>query len=319
MSEAATELHARLQSEFLQKETGPYLSWDTVNAPMIRQWCEAMQVQGAPELNDAGQVVAPPTMLQVWTMIGYEGVRPPGSAETNPFAALVAMEAAGYEAVVAVNCEQEYFADVVVGDDLRFVSQIESISAEKITALGTGFFVTELSRHYNQRDELVGEMRFRVFQYKPHAPATRAESRAAADGPMQIERLPPLKNGDNDFFWDGANEGKLLIQRCTACETLRHPPGPMCCQCRSMSWDTVESSGRGTVYSFVVMHYPEIPPFEYPNPIVLVELEEGTRLVTQLPGVKPRDIAIGMPVEVFFEEVEEGLTLPQFKPVEEPV
>ena len=78
--------------------------------------------------------------------------------------------------------------------------------------------------------------------------------------------------------------------------------------------ESVEASGRGTVHSFVVAHHPPIPPFEYPNVIALVELEEGTRLVSQLAGVGPDDVRIGMPVQVEFEQVDEDLVLHRFRP-----
>jgi uncharacterized OB-fold protein len=80
----------------------------------------------------------------------------------------------------------------------------------------------------------------------------------------------------------------------------------------------VQASGRGTVYSFVVMHYPEVPPFEHPNPIGLIELEEGTRLIAQLIGVKPADVQVGQAVQVefhSFDTVSGPITLPQFRPV----
>jgi uncharacterized OB-fold protein len=76
------------------------------------------------------------------------------------------------------------------------------------------------------------------------------------------------------------------------------------------------ASGRGTVHSFVVFHHPPVPPFTYPNVIVLVDLAEGTRLVSRLVGVAPDDVAIGMPVQVDFETVEGDLTLHYFRPVE---
>lgn len=66
------------------------------------------------------------------------------------------------------------------------------------------------------------------------------------------------------------------------------------------------------MYTYTVMHYPEIPPFDYPNAIVLVDLEEGVRIVSQLIGTKPDDIEIGMPVEMKLTEVQEDMTLPLF-------
>jgi uncharacterized OB-fold protein len=89
----------------------------------------------------------------------------------------------------------------------------------------------------------------------------------------------------------------------------------MCPSCHSLEWDTLEASGRGSVYSFVVAHHPAIPPFEYPNVIALVELEEGTRIVSNLIGVEPDRVSVGMPVQVEFVQVDEDQVLPQFRPV----
>ncbi len=153
---------------------GPFLAWDAVNAPMVRHWCEAMgdlnpvytddeaaRKQGHPGL------VAPPAMMQAWIMPGYNGKRPPGSDDRSAMAVLEILKERGYGAVVGVNCEQEYHQYLAEGDRVYFRSSCESISEEKTTGLGVGFFVTELSTFYNQRDEIVGTMRFRVLQYKP--------------------------------------------------------------------------------------------------------------------------------------------------------
>lgn len=309
-------------AQYIDKPTGPYYGWDAVNRAMIRHWCEAMgdsnPIYTDPEAgaaNGHGGIVAPPAMLQAWAMRGFGGRWAPGSAQQEPFAVLEVLEQAGYPAVVAVNCEQEYLQYLGEGDEVHFRSRIESISEEKTTALGVGFFVTELSEYFNQREEKIALMRFRVFKYKGHSQQAGAVQ-STSEQPAAPKRMRPVRNYDTAFFWEGADNGKLLIQHCTACDTLRHPPGPMCPHCRSLEWDTVQASGRGTLYSFVIMHYPLIPPFDYPNPIGLVELEEGSRLVTQLVDVKLTDIEIGMSVEVVFNEVEEGLVLPQFRPAE---
>ena len=81
-----------------------------------------------------------------------------------------------------------------------------------------------------------------------------------------------------------------------------------------MDWDAVPATGRGEVYSYVVYHYPAVPPFEVPYVVALVELEEAVRIVSNLVGVEPDEVAIGMPVEVTFEAVDEELTLPLFRP-----
>jgi uncharacterized OB-fold protein len=79
--------------------------------------------------------------------------------------------------------------------------------------------------------------------------------------------------------------------------------------------EAVEASGRGVIHSFVVVHHPPVPPFAYPNVIVLVELAEGTRLVSRLVDIAPDDVRIGMPVRVDFEIVDGDLPLHVFRPV----
>jgi uncharacterized OB-fold protein len=121
-------------------------------------------------------------------------------------------------------------------------------------------------------------------------------------------------NQDTQFFWDGASRHELLIQRCTSCGSLRHPPRTMCGACGSLEWDTVRAGGWGEVYSFVVIHHPPVPGFEMPYVVALVALEEGTRIVTSIVEVDPADVRIGMPVELDFLTVDDRLTLPVFKP-----
>lgn len=306
------------------KEYGRVYAWDPVNVPQSRQWCEIMGVTN-PIYSDAaaaaasyhGGPVAPPAMLQAWCEPGpVLNNYPPGSTTENPYEALKLIEAHGYPAVVAVNSELEFERYLRPGEKLYYTTRLDSIGPEKTTALGTGYFVTLVMSYFSERpagDEKVGQLLFRVFKFCPAHPVKPAES--APSGPPKIKRPAPGVSDDTRFFWEGAKAGKLMIQRCKSCGTLRHPPGPSCPQCYSFEWDAVESSGRGTVYSFVVMHYPEVPPFEYPNPIGLIELEEGTRIVAQLIGVKPGEIAIGAKVQVEFHTFDGELTLPQFRPV----
>ena len=124
--------------------------------------------------------------------------------------------------------------------------------------------------------------------------------------------VPPVTDDDNRFFWDGVRAGRLLIQRCASCRRLRHPPGPMCPSCHSLEWDTVESCGRGTVYSWVLSHHPTEPDAEA-RVVVLVDLEEGVRLVANLQGLPWQEVTNGLAVELFFADVD-GVVLPQFRP-----
>jgi uncharacterized OB-fold protein/acyl dehydratase len=287
---------------------------DPVNAPMIRHWCDAVDdrnpVYTDPEFAARslhGGIVAPPCMLQAWTMRGLTPPeRPPGSPPGPQARLFELLDAAGFTSVVATNCRQEYRRYLRPGDQLSVSMRIESISREKQTALGSGHFVTQRMTYRDQRGEEVGVMHFRMLKFRPRT--------LPADAGRPRRRPRPGLTEDNRFFWEGLAEGRLLIQRCVGCGALRHPPGPACPACRSLAWDTVESSGRGRVYSFVVAHHPPVPPFAYPHPIALVELEEGTRLVAELAGVAPDAIEIGMPVACEIVEVEEGLRLPRFRP-----
>src|ERR1700744_2445256 len=127
-------------------------------------------------------------------------------------------------------------------------------------------------------------------------------------------RLAPTVTPDTEFFWNGLRDHKLLIQRCGGCGTLRNPARPMCPNCRSLDWEAIESSGRGTVYSYVMPHEPRVPFFEYPYIVVLVELAEGVRLGSHPFGMDPAHFTVGMPVEVFYETFDNDLVLPQFRP-----
>jgi len=175
--------------DYVGQEAGPFLAWDEVNAPMIRHWCEAMGDEN-PIYTDHGAarsaghdgLVAPPTMLQAWSMVGFAGKRPPGSASEGAFSTVVdALDKAGYPGVVAVNCEQEYLQYLRPGDRIHYRARLESISPEKTTALGVGFFVTELSTFYNQREQVVGSMLFRVLRYRPLGVESKVEPRGETE------------------------------------------------------------------------------------------------------------------------------------------
>jgi uncharacterized OB-fold protein len=130
-----------------------------------------------------------------------------------------------------------------------------------------------------------------------------------------VQRPAPIVTEDSAAFWDAADEGRLVAQRCAACGRLRHPPRPMCPECSSLDVEVVELSGRGVVYSYALLHHPQHPAFEYPVLAVLVDLEEGVRIVSNLVGVEPDDIRIGLPVEVEFVATDGEHRVPVFRPV----
>jgi uncharacterized OB-fold protein/acyl dehydratase len=291
----------------------PAVARDPVNLPMIRRWCDAMG-ETNPIYTDetaakaAGHpgIVAPPAMLDVWTMAPY---RPGGRTADQSFAVLNLFDEAGYSGVVATNVTQDYGRYLQLGDVVTMTTVVSDVTDEKKTGLGTGHFVTLAYEFTNQDGEFLGCETFRVLKFKPNlgeaAPAS--ETKAAPEYPHPR----PAITHDNAFFWEGLAQRKLLFQSFGG--RLRHPPGPMDPETGSLEFDIVESSGRGTIHSFVVMHQPRMPGFEYPLPVVLVELEEGVRIVTNMVDAKVDDVSIGRAVAVDFVEVEPGYVLPAFR------
>ena len=139
---------------------------------------------------------------------------------------------------------------------------------------------------------------------------TNAEATPAA----KPTRLDPIVTPDAQFFWDGADRGELLAQRCTGCSQFHHPPRPMCPDCFSVKQEEVKLSGRGTVYTWIRPHHPAPFGFSEPITVALIDLEEGIRLVSNLYGVAFEEIKAGLPVEVFFEPTKGGHKVPVFRP-----
>src|SRR5437763_13595188 len=107
-------------------------------------------------------------------------------------------------------------------------------------------------------------MRFRILKFAP--PEKKEE---------KPPRPKPPRNPDNAFFWEGVDRGELLIQHCTSCGRLRHPPRPMCPNCQSLEWDTVRSTAKSAVDSFLVPHHRQVPSFAYPYVVAVIEAEDG--------------------------------------------
>ena len=311
--------------EMVGRQYGRIIAWDEVNPAMVRQWCEVMGVENPlytdeqyASQSEFGGLVAPPSMLQSWCEAGfYRDSYAPGSTEDNPYTVLKLIEAQGYPSVVAVNSELTFDRYIKMGEKLYYTTRIDAITEEKATALGTGFFVTLIMTYFSENegreDEKVGELLFRVFKFKPANPVSKPAN--SESGLPKIKRPKPGISDDTRFFWEGCEQGELRIQHCKACDELQHPPAPVCMHCHSFELDYQVVSGKGELFSFVVMHYPEVPPFDHPNPIGLIELEEGIRLPAQLINVDKDQLEIGMAVEVRFETFDDELTLPLFTPV----
>ncbi|GAA2391610.1 OB-fold domain-containing protein [Streptomyces coeruleofuscus] len=307
--EVHEEFEARLKAYEGRPAAATGVGRDPVNEPMIRHWCEAMG-----DTNPAytgPDAIAPPTMLQAWTMAGLSR-RPERTAAYDELLGL--LDESGHDAVVATDCEQEYLRPLRPGDEVTFDSVIESVSGRKTTKLGTGYFVTTRT-DIRAGGELAGTHRFRILKY---APARRPK---ASDAPKEL-RPRPVVNRDNAGFWEGVARHELLIQRCTGCGTLRFPWLPGCNSCGGLEWDTVEASGEGTVYSYVVMHHPPFPAFTAsdhaaaaagPFAVGLIELAEGVRIISNVVGVPYDEVRVGMPVRLCFRQYDDELVLPVFR------
>jgi uncharacterized OB-fold protein len=237
-------------------------------------------------------------MAQVWTMYGLDPARDP----VDPLYATMAMlDEAGFTSVIATNCEQTYDRYLRPGDEVRVTNRLESVVGPKKTALGEGYFATTRNTWY-VGDEQVATMTFRVLKFRP-------ASRPVATTFV----LRPQVNRDTAFFWEGTRQGELRVQRCGSCGALRHPPGPACPACQALQPTYDVASGRGTVYSYVVHRHPPVPGKELPILLVLVELEEGVRMVGELLDATPDDVKIGAPVRVSMVRVDDDLTIPAWR------
>lgn len=314
-----TDLLARARLWLGKDATPPTTARDPVNQPMIRRWAEAMGDDNPlwhdPEARAAAGfrgAVAPPAMLEVWTMSPF---RVEGRREDESMAVLKLFDEAGFTGVVATNIEQEYDRYLEEGDIVSYKAIVSDISEEKKTGLGTGHFVTIDYTFTDQKGERVGRMLFRVLKFRPPAQKATPEKAGTDEKVEKAEKkFPHPRPGithDNAFFWEGLKQRKLLIQSFNG--RLVHPPVPACPETGSLEWTTVEASGRGTIHSFVVMHHPQLPCFEYPLPVVLVELEEGVRIIANMIDTPVEDVAIGKAVRLDFVEVEPDYVLPAFR------
>jgi uncharacterized OB-fold protein len=126
----------------------------------------------------------------------------------------------------------------------------------------------------------------------------------------------PLMHGYTKEFYDCCARRELRFQRCLDCSVWRHPPRPMCGGCQSMRWEWALTRGRGKVYCWTVVHQALHPAFAnaVPYAAAIIELDEGPRIASWVTGLPPHQLAVGMAVEVWFDETGDGLTLPKFRP-----
>lgn len=129
------------------------------------------------------------------------------------------------------------------------------------------------------------------------------------------EKAIPVPNADSRAFWAAAAEGRLELQRCTACETAQFYPRPHCAACGSPALEPLVASGSGSVFTFTINHRAPTPAYGADGPyvIALVDLDEGPRMMVNLLDVDPAEVRIGMAVQIVFERRGE-IFLPQAVP-----
>jgi uncharacterized OB-fold protein/acyl dehydratase len=285
---------------------------DPVNVPTIKTWVEALGDRNPIYTDEAAAraaghpgLVAPPAMIQVWTMFGLSGERP----TDDPMGPLMELfDGAGYVGVVATNCEQTYHRYLRPGEQVSISSEMRDVVGPKQTALGEGWFINQ---HITWRvgDEDVAEMAWRILKFKPRE-AEQAPS-AVPDDLDPDAMMRPALSRDTAFFWEGVAAHELRIQR-RPDGTLQHPPTPAVWQDKEQPIDYLVASGRGSVYSFVVHHAPKVPGRTLPFVIALVELEEGVRMLGELRNVDHADVTIGMPVRATYIDFPAGEAGPEW-------
>jgi len=130
----------------------------------------------------------------------------------------------------------------------------------------------------------------------------------------------PMADPEAVPWWEAAAGHRLVVQRCTACAHTRLPPAPICPACRSDGADWQEVSGRGSLYTYTVVHRPIARDQEVPFVVAVVALEGagGVRLVTNLVETPLDALEIGLPVEVAWEDMSDLLAIPRFRPARDP-
>ena len=116
-------------------------------------------------------------------------------------------------------------------------------------------------------------------------------------------------------YWDGCARGELLFQRCGVCGHATHTPAYLCSNCTSQDLTWEKSAGTGEIYSWTTVWRPQMPSFEVPYVAIIVDMDEGWQILSNLVGCEHDAVEIGMPVEVEFHEMEGDFALPYFRPV----
>jgi uncharacterized OB-fold protein len=143
---------------------------------------------------------------------------------------------------------------------------------------------------------------------------TETRSRPENALPADFAELAP--DSWTEPFWLATREHKLVIPRCTNCQTFRFPPSPFCFNCQHQPVELVEVAGTGTVYTYTIARHPVVPMLadNVPYVVAVVELDDapGVRMIANVVECDPEDVEIGKPVRVVWDDVDEYVTIPRF-------
>ncbi|WP_343599104.1 bifunctional MaoC family dehydratase N-terminal/OB-fold nucleic acid binding domain-containing protein [Mycobacterium sp.] len=299
-----TDIQAAVEQVKAAGKSKPRVGRDPVNQPMINNWVEAIGDRNPIYVDEeaakaAGHpgIVAPPAMIQVWTMSGLGRAR----ADDDPLGRILGLfDAAGYVGVVATNCEQTYHRYLRPGEEVSVAAELTDVIGPKQTALGEGYFINQ-HISWQVGDEDVAEMNWRMLKFRPR----HADKPPVPDDLDPVSLMRPSSSRDTRFFWDGVARHELRIQR-RPDGSLQHPPVPAIWQGPAEPIDYAVASGKGTVFSFVVHHAPKVPGRTVPFVIALVELDEGVRMLGELRNADPARVQIGMPVRAMYLDFPES-------------
>ena len=307
---AVDDIKAAAERVKAEGKSKPRVARHPVNQPMIDHWLDAMGDKNPIYVDESrgqggrpSRTVAPPAMIQVWTMMGLGGVRP----DDDPLGKILELfDDAGYIGVVATNCEQTYHRYLRPGEEVSVAAELTDVVGPKRTALGEGFFITQKISWTvgDDVDDTVAEMMWRIMKFRPAEP-----------GHAGIGRARRPRRGHHDAARVVTGHEVLLgrRQRTRAAHPeagRRQPAAPAGARAlaadKEAPTDYVVASGKGTVFSFVVHHAPKVPGRTLPFVIALVELEEGVRMLGELRNTDPASVEIGMPVRAMYIDFPEG-------------
>lgn len=131
-----------------------------------------------------------------------------------------------------------------------------------------------------------------------------------------FEKPVPVPTEDSKPYWEACRKHELRMPKCKACGHVWFPPSVLCPKCTSLEPEWTKLSGKGEIFTFIIVHQTYHPAFneEAPYNVAIVRLEEGPAIHSNIVECRNEDLYVGMPVEVVFEDMNDEISLPKFRP-----